>query len=102
MMKNTLNIGLELRYLRTSRTQRFEISQGVRTHLMHLVWVRPWSSLCFYSILFINPDSIYTALVYFINPASISGKNYFLIDQISVDTDHYFRHPNFYLHKELV
>jgi len=41
MMKNTLNIGLQLRYLRTSHTQRFEISQGVRTHLTHLVWVRP-------------------------------------------------------------
>src|SRR6218665_34848 len=38
MIKNTLNIGLKLRYLKTSHTQRFEISQGVRTHL---VWVRP-------------------------------------------------------------
>jgi len=43
MMKNTLNVGLglKLRYLRTSHTQRLEISQGVRTHLTHLVWVRP-------------------------------------------------------------
>ena len=45
MMKNTLNIGLQLRYLRTSHTQRVEISQGVRTHLTHLVWVRPWATV---------------------------------------------------------
>src|SRR6218665_2025173 len=35
-----LNTGLKVRYLRTSYTQKFEFSQGVRTHLTHLVWER--------------------------------------------------------------
>src|SRR6218665_1272878 len=37
-----LNKGLKLKYLRTSHTQNFEFSQGVRTHL---VWVRHWLEL---------------------------------------------------------
>src|SRR6218665_3798326 len=31
------NTGLKLKYLRASYTQQFEFSQGVRTHLTHIV-----------------------------------------------------------------